>query len=355
MFPLTFPYAILRSAEKTDIVYDPFCGRGTTNYAARLRGLRSFGMDSNPVASAIAQAKLVAISPKEVADLCLTILLHHNPPRGAFPKGEFWNHAFHPDTLVDICTIRDYLISKSRLSKAEIALRAIMLGILHGPILKTQFSYLSNQMPRTFSTKPNYSIRYWNKNNFVAPEVNVCELVKRKATYIFNDHIPNQVEGKIFLGDSRKSNGNLEGRFNWVITSPPYYGMHSYKQDQWLRNWFLGGDSEVNYSTVDQLKHWSEGAFIKDLSKVWEKTATKCNKGAKLVIRFGALPSKSDKSPSEIIKASIVQSNAPWRIQTIRTAGTPKESNRQANQFKNTPGKYIEEIDVFATLTESYV
>jgi hypothetical protein len=348
MFPLSFPYTILRSAHSNDVVYDPFCGRGTTNYAARLRGLKSFGMDSNPVASAIAQAKLVTVSPREVTKLCLDILLHHHPKPTAFPKGDFWNLAYNSDTLVDICIIRDYLNRKPRLSKVEIALRAIMLGILHGPIMKTQFSYLSNQMPRTFSTKPEYSIRYWKKNKLLAPEVNVLELVKRKATYIFNELIPSQTKGKILLGDSRKSFGHQNEKFDWVITSPPYFGMASYEQDQWLRNWFMGGRDNVDYSTKNQLRHWSEKVFISDLRKVWTNAAERSNPDGRLVIRFGALPSKSDKSPSELLKESLTDSG--WKLTTIRNAGSPKESIRQANQFKNTTGNYIEEIDAFAVL-----
>src|SRR5690606_41868113 len=41
MFPLEFPLARLARAKPGEWVLDPFCGRGTTMYAARLRGLRS--------------------------------------------------------------------------------------------------------------------------------------------------------------------------------------------------------------------------------------------------------------------------------------------------------------------------
>src|SRR5271168_5332899 len=58
MFPLRFPFEALANAKPGEYVLDPFCGRGTTVLAARLRGLPSFGVDSNPVAGAIAAAKL---------------------------------------------------------------------------------------------------------------------------------------------------------------------------------------------------------------------------------------------------------------------------------------------------------
>src|SRR5437870_4140125 len=63
MFPLSFPYRRLRAVKRGSWVLDPFCGRGTTNVAARLLGLPSVGIDSSPVATAIASAKLCDVSP----------------------------------------------------------------------------------------------------------------------------------------------------------------------------------------------------------------------------------------------------------------------------------------------------
>ena len=348
MFPLAFPYRVLSDAKKSDIVFDPFCGRGTTNYAARLLGISSYGIDSNPVAYAIAQSKLIDIKPKEIVSLCQNILMNkgsHN-----IPEGEFWQWAYNPETLSDICSIQTYLNSKERLNKAEVALRAIMLGILHGPLMKAQASYLSNQMPRTFSTKPDYSVKYWKERSLHPLHVDILTLITRKTNYIFNEQLPKKVRGKIFLGDSRNVMSNFNKKFDWVITSPPYFGMYTYEQDQWLRNWFLGGSEKVEYSNKTQLKHWSEKAFVNDLAKVWVNTAKKCNSGAKLVIRFGALPSKSEKTPSELLKESLALADCGWKVHTIHNAGKPIESKRQANQFKNTTGKYVEEIDAFGIL-----
>nr|MBP9900761.1 site-specific DNA-methyltransferase [Verrucomicrobiota bacterium] len=41
MFPLEFPERVLRAAGARELVADPYCGRGTTIYAARLRGLEA--------------------------------------------------------------------------------------------------------------------------------------------------------------------------------------------------------------------------------------------------------------------------------------------------------------------------
>ena len=45
-----------------DLVFDPFCGRGTTVFESLLRGRQAAGIDINPVAACIASAK--ANAPK---------------------------------------------------------------------------------------------------------------------------------------------------------------------------------------------------------------------------------------------------------------------------------------------------
>ncbi|WP_265831220.1 DNA methyltransferase [Pedobacter sp. MR2016-24] len=349
MFPLAFPFQTLQRARKTDLVYDPFCGRGTTNFAARLLGLNSYGVDSNPIAQAVAQSKLLYVSEKEIDARCRAVLAEM--PDTDLPQGEYWELAYHPETLAEVCKLRKYFMTKTLLDDIDISLRAIILGILHGPKMKTQASYLSNQMPRTFATKPNYSVQYWIKNGLIADKVDLASLVKRKAAYVFNEELPRKVGGQIILGDSRSIADSFDQDIGWVITSPPYFGMSTYEQDQWLRNWFLGGSDQVNYSSASQLKHGSETTFINDLAKVWSNTALKCKPNAKMVIRFGALPSLSVKTPREIIKESLVIADCGWELKALRSAGKPFPAKRQANQFKGQTGTYVEEIDVYATLT----
>lgn len=157
MFPLSFPLGQLQRAKRGDWVLDPFCGRGTTNYAARLLGLPSIGIDSNPVAAAIAEAKMVGPSAREVLRACREILSSRARPREV-PSGEFWRRCYHPRTLRELCVIREALLEDCR-SASRKALRALMLGALHGPLMKGKASYLSNQMPRTYAAKPAYAVK----------------------------------------------------------------------------------------------------------------------------------------------------------------------------------------------------
>lgn len=54
---------------KTDeIVLDPFCGSGTTNLVAALRGLQTIGIDVNPMSSVLTQAKITAYSKQDIRE-----------------------------------------------------------------------------------------------------------------------------------------------------------------------------------------------------------------------------------------------------------------------------------------------
>ncbi len=349
MFPLSFPLRILRRASAGDWVLDPFCGRGSALFAARLLGLPSLGLDSNPVAAAIAGAKLVNVTADEITDLARRLLATGDDAVEA-PAGDFWAGCYHPETLAEVCKLRSRLLENCA-TQAEVALRAVLLGILHGPVNKGLPTYLSNQMPRTYSTKPKSAVNYWRKRGLEPKRVQVLDAVRRRAGFTFAS-IPAAVPGKVFQADSRAFTLPARQRvFRWVITSPPYYGMRSYLPDQWLRNWFLGGPAGVSYSTEQQVPHSNEDDFVAGLAEVWRRSAAVCVAGARLIVRFGALPSVS-KDPTGLLTRSLREADCCWRVTTVKNAGTAQRGRRQYEQFGPSKSDPVEEIDLYARLEE---
>lgn len=349
MFPLDFPFARLGAADKGDWVIDPFCGRGSTNYAARLRGLPSIGVDSSPVAVAIAKAKLTYTTPARIIDTCRRILEKHDEPEHV-PSGAFWERALNDHTLRQVCKLREDLMKDCQ-SASRIALRALLLGRLHGPMTRRPpRSYLSNQMPRTYASKPAYAVRFWRSAKMYPPRVDVLEMVKRKAAEYFTS-LPETTSGRIIRGDSRTIplRQHLTKRARWVITSPPYYGMRTYVPDQWMRNWFVGGSSSVAYNFEGQLKHSSPQVFAEQLALVWANVAEACLPGARLVVRFGGIPDRAA-DPFEILRESLLLADAGWRMVTTKTAGRCSRGRRQASQFLRQESVPVDEFDAHATL-----
>ena len=332
MFPLEFPMGILSRAIGTRAkVMDPFCGRGTTNMAARLLGLPSLGIDSHPLAVATTRAKLVSTHPRAISEV-LEEILDGPDATGNIPTGEFWESAYEESTLIAICRIRNALLGDCS-SSARIALRAVMLGALHGPLAKQSPSYLSNQSPRTYAPKPRYAVSYWRKHDLHPRKVDVREVVTRRAARYYSMALP-KVSSQVLLGDSRDERifrtKISERDIDWVVTSPPYYGLRTYRPDQWLRLWFLGGPDTVDYSQQDQITHESPEIFVYQLSNVWKNCSSVSKHGARMVIRFGQIADRSA-DPIELLYQSL--SGTGWRIQTRCDAGSASLGKRQADHF----------------------
>ena len=348
MFPLDFPLQHLVKAPKDTWVLDPFCGRGTTLFASRLLGLGCVGIDSNPTATAIAAAKLSNASAQAVITLVREILTQRKKPAG-IPSGEFWNLCFHSRTLSDLCKLREYFLEKC-VSSEETMLRAILLGILHGPLQKGKPTYLSNQMPRTYATKPNAAVRFWNRKELTKPQyVDVIDAVERRVRYTLAE-TPPPTRGAIYFGDARCADSLIPKRyrFDWIITSPPYFKMQTYRPDQWLRNWFLGGSDSVEYTQDGQLSH-REDRFVEELSAVWGAVAKRCMPGARLIVRFGCLPS-APVNARDTLESSLNLSNANWKIYRCEDAGSANNGYRQSHQFGNARKSASQEIDIYARL-----
>ncbi|CAH0273022.1 hypothetical protein SRABI111_03731 [Pseudomonas carnis] len=345
MFPLEFPQRILKRARKGDLVLDPFCGRGTTGFAARIAGLSSMGVDASPVASAITASKLVFVSAEEVINEARSILYSY--PEVPTPQDEFWQWAYHPDVLQSICRLRQALLEDCSTTNRQ-ALRGILLGALHGPQQKTIQSYFSNQCPRTYAPKPRYATNFWKERGMYPAKVDVLEVIARRALRYYTHQI--KTVGVARLGDSREPESlepHLSGRkYSWIITSPPYYGMKTYIPDQWLRNWFVGGTSSVQYESPLQLLHGGPEIFSSDLNKVWRNSAAVAADNARLVIRFGGISDRRA-DPVVLIKSSLNESG--WKVTRIKTAGTAMEGKRQADSFLRVKSNPVVEIDVWAT------
>lgn len=339
MFPLEYPNRVLAKHRKEKaVVLDPFCGRGTTLFSARKFGFSAWGIDSSPVAVAIAKAKLASCdieSPLELAaQLISDVVLVE------LPDTPFFRSAYHQSTLRDICALREGLLRIDHETDASSILRAATLGCLHGPLPRhvETAGYFSNQMPRTYASKPDYAVRFWKERNLKAPKIDVLRVLRRKIERLVGlDQASPCSISHVLHGDAQSEAlfQSINTVPSIVITSPPYYGMRTYVQDQWVRNWFLGGPDSIDYSSGPQLDHGGQHSFAASLGKVWRNTANSAasSESLHMYVRFGIIPSALVDA-KKLFRDSLEESGVDWRLVSTRSAKSADVGKRQADQMK---------------------
>ncbi len=298
MFPEEFVRKYLQQYTKAgDVVFDCFSGRGTTLLESLLNGRQAAAIDINPVAYCISAAK--AKIPdyddlhQRIDDLELFFLKTSRAPldRERIRLPPFFGRAFHVDTLRQLLFLRSSL--NWRKSRVDRFVAALVLGSLHGEMDKSS-SYFSNQMPRTISTKPAYSLSYWRTNALWPRKRDVFEILRSRTELRYSGPHP-QLDGHVAIGDARKSGtifSELRGCVKAVITSPPYFDVTNFEEDQWLRLWFLGNEAHPTYGEISKddryRKHGDTSAYWNFLASVWKGLKPLLSTSAIIVCRLGA-------------------------------------------------------------------
>lgn len=218
---------------------------------------------------------------------------------------EFFRYAYDPLTLRQLLYLRSSL--RWEKSDADCMIAALILGSLHGESNKSRF-YLSNQMPRTISTKPAYSVRFWKKHGYKAPKRDVFELLHDRITYRYASSPP-PAKGTIIRADMRELPRFIQRHptpIKCTITSPPYFNVTSFEEDQWLRLWFLGSLPKPTYGRISRDDRHEQASKYWDLiSDMWRVLGRILGTNANLVIRLGLKNLDPDRLGGRLLASSI--------------------------------------------------
>jgi DNA methylase len=356
MFPEEFAEKQIRSySSRGDLVCDPFSGRGTTLLQGLLLERRAVAVDINPVAYCISAAKAevprLGDVRREITGLenrygdVSQVALERE--RLSLPR--FFRRAFYHSTLSELLFLRSAL--NWRGSRVHRFIAALVLGSLHGEMDKSS-SYFSNQMPRTISTKPDYSIDYWDEHGLWPKKRDVFDLLRKRAKFRLREEDVPALSGEVALGDARASAdlfSESRRKVKLILTSPPYLNVTNYEEDQWLRLWFLGNEPCPTYNTIskddrhlDPVKYWG---FLKE---VWRGIEPLLSKGATLVCRIGAKDLKRDEVTDGLTESlkeifSRLRRKKPPVVSRIR--------NRQTEYFRPGSKGCLYEMDFAFSVT----
>lgn len=354
MFPPSFAHdAIDKFSKQGDLVLDPFSGRGTTLFEARLMGRRAIGNDINPVAYYITKAKSYPID----LDKCLSTIINFRKIYNTSNKKDlqkiteelpvFFHFAFAPSTLLQILWLKKILEHVS--DPVKIFIKTLCLSYLHGETGKIKQVYFSNNLPHTYCPKPNYSVNFWKQRNMRAPEVDVFNVLLDRTIFRLQNskQLNASFEGDSILGDVRKLDKNIKrvtnNKVDLVVTSPPYIKITSYESDQWLRLWFLGFPPYPGTGTItkDDIIA-SEVKYTSFLADSWKSVGRVMKKYGIIVCRIGQ--SSQDNYPiQDFMKNSLYKSGHKFRI--IDTKFSPFKKIRQARMFGNKVNQHSGEFD----------
>lgn len=257
-----------------DVVYDPFMGRGTTVIEAALAGRTPAGCDINPLSRMLAQPRLAPPTPENVeqrlAALDLSLAVSYPKELEVF---------YHPETLREICALREYLLardSSGTIDGIDRWIRMVAVNRLtgHSPGFFSVYTLPPNQ-----ATSVDAQARINARRRQVPPRRDVRTLIAAKTRSLLADCdtatratlLRSANRATLMTRPARSTPELKSGSVGLVVTSPPFLDVVNYAADNWLRGWFCGIDtSAVEISMHRKVAEWQAAmtSVFRELARV---------------------------------------------------------------------------------------
>lgn len=240
-----------------DTVYDPFSGRGTTVIEAALLRRNVVGNDVNPLSKILTSPRL---SIPEITDIeerlrsIRTIDTHDDEID--------LNMFYHPSTLKEILSIREYLHQRHMNGledQADQWIRMVATNRLTGHS-KGFFSVYSLPPNQAVSAEKQRKINELRKQQ---PDYrDTRSLILRKTRSLLSTVSRQDIENlasarnrAVFLTmDARDTKQIPPETIRLTVTSPPFLDVVQYAADNWLRCWFNHIDASEIEKTMTMSK-----------------------------------------------------------------------------------------------------
>lgn len=297
-------FFIERLSKPGDFIYDPFMGRGTALLEAALLGRMPIGCDINPLSTNLLQPRLELPDQDEIRSRLNTLKLE-----GPSIEQDHELLAFyHPETLRKLLTLRAYLMdreSEGTLDSVDRWIRMVATNRLTGHSAGF-FSVYS--MPPNQAVSIQSQARINEKRSQIPPLREVKALILKKSRSLLRGLSAEEAAKVRDIGrDARLLTGSCEltpeipdASVQLVVTSPPFLDIVDYRQDNWLRGWFNGIDT-------NQLPIWqcrTESKWVSKMNSVLKELERVLKPGGYIAFEVGEVRNAKVLMESLVIEAA---------------------------------------------------
>ncbi|GIV19285.1 MAG: DNA methylase [Armatimonadota bacterium] len=245
-----------------EVVYDPFMGRGTTPLESALMGRIPYGCDVNPLSDILTRPRLnpprLPQIVQRLSELDLRRCEHYPEELEVF---------YHPDTLAEICALREYLLQRERggeLDDIDRWIRMVAVNRLTGHS-KGFFS--------VYTLPPNQAVSIESQRKInerlgqTPPRRDVRQIILNKSRSLLHDcseAVREQLaavypQSLLLTRQAHDTSEIPDESVSLVVTSPPFLDVVDYAQDNWLRCWFCGIEPQsVPITMARSVDEWRE-------------------------------------------------------------------------------------------------
>ena len=267
-------FFIERMTEPSEIVFDPFMGRGTSLIEAALLGRVPAGCDINPLSVILTAPRLRPPYLEQIA-----ARLRQIDFANADQTPQDLLVFYHPETLQEICALKNYLLEKKASGQNDfvddwIAMVAVNRLTGHSPGFFSVYTLPPNQAT---SIKAQQKIN--RDRSQVPPRRHVADIILRKSRELLSDcdgEVRRRLaavcpSSRLLTQHSAHVPQIPVESVALVVTSPPFLNVVDYAADNWLRCWFSGIDpAAVKLTVPRKLDEWRNAmtAIFRELHRI---------------------------------------------------------------------------------------
>ena len=308
-----------------DVVYDPFMGRGTTVIEAALAGRMPAGCDINPLSAMLAQPRLAPPTEDDVARRLSAIDLSRT---ASYPRE--LEVFYHPETLREICALRDYLLLRDNdgtIDNIDRWIRMVAVNRLtgHSPGFFSVYTLPPNQ-----ATTLDAQAKINARRKQVPPRRDVPRLILGKTRSLLADcdaatraTLLRSANRAALLTHPASSTPEIKaGSVSLVVTSPPFLDIVNYAGDNWLRGWFCGIDtSTVKISMHRKVEDWQA-----TMTGVFQELARVLRPGGHVAFEVGEVRGGKVKLEEAVLPCGVASGLEPLLV-VINSQAFTKTAN----------------------------